>query len=172
MPNLQKDEYENKLRVRGCELLGSGLYSNVFSVPGKPDRAIKVAYMDVWPEYIKWATENGHAGGFAPKVYSLKFYDDYYVAVMERLVCTIGNIRYDFKPAQVRIFETLHNADKCEAVDLVEYVRTLAQNRLSDDLHNGNVMLRSDGSMVVTDPSSGTFRSDRFRIKHSSLSLR
>jgi hypothetical protein len=88
--------YENKLRARGYQLLGKGLYSNVFAAP-KSDKVIKVADMDEWPRYILWATKNGYAGNFAPKVYSLKFHDGYYVATMERLVATIQDIRNEEK---------------------------------------------------------------------------
>lgn len=177
MLKLQKHEYENKLRQRGCSLIGHGLYSNVFSVPDKPDIVIKVGYLDQWPDYIKWATDHGHTGKFAPKVYSLKFHDSYYVAIMERLVCTIGEIkhpendRYVFVPDQYFVFQNLHFADECTATDLVEYVRALRQNQLSGDLHDGNVMIRSDGSMVVTDPASGLFSSQRFRLKNGSTAL-
>jgi hypothetical protein len=76
---LHRNQYENKLRSLGCQKIGSGLYSNVFSVPNK-DLVVKVAELDPWPDYILWAAQNGHMGKFAPKVYSLKFHSGFYVA--------------------------------------------------------------------------------------------
>ena len=178
MLNLQKGEYENKLRARGCHLLGHGLYSNVFSVPNKPDIVIKVGEMDIWPDYVKWSIENGHAGKFAPKVYSLKFHDGYYVAIVERLVCTIQELKFtpngerQQRPVeQVSVFNTMHFADDCYATDLVDYIRLLRKADLTGDLHDGNVMVRRDGSMVITDPAAGSFSSARFRVKHGSTAL-
>ncbi len=162
---MQQIEYENKLRSLGCELLGKGLYSNVFSIPNT-DKVIKVGGMDKWPTYIKWATENGHAGKFAPKVYSLKFHDEFYVAIMERLVCTVGELRdaeYHSNNPQVRIFLTM-SYESCEAIDFHIYIMELQHRRWSGDLHEGNVMVRHDGQMVITDPVCG-YGSSRFRIK-------
>jgi len=164
--SMQQIEYENKLRSLGCELLGKGLFSNVFSIP-KTDKVIKVGRMDEWPTYIKWATENGHAGKFAPKVYSLKFYDTFYVAIMERLVCTVGEIQdqdgYYTNSLQVQIYFTMSHED-CEASDFHSFVMELRHRRMSGDLHEGNVMVRHDGQLVITDPISG-HGSSRFRIK-------
>jgi len=161
---MNKRQYEDKIQALGCELLGSGLYSRVYAIPNT-DKVIKVGDLDEWPSYIKWATDNGHAGKFAPKVYALKFHDDYYVAIMERLVCTINEMRNEGRRTdQVKAYHNLHNAD-CEALDLIGYVDELRANRLSGDLHGGNLMLRHDGQLVVTDPVSGGFSSERFRIK-------
>jgi len=176
---LTKCEYENKLASLGCREIGSGLYSNVFSVPNRTDIVIKVADLDPWPSYIKWATENGHAGKLAPKVYSLKFHSagfGYYVAIMERLVCTINEMKFGVdgrrgNPVQVKDYEALagdwrNEQSDCEAVDLVAYYQLLKLNRFSGDIHDRNVMVRHDGQIVVTDPVSGAFNSQTFRIKN------
>ncbi len=129
---------------------------------------IKVGGCDEWPTYIKWAIQNGHSGKFAPKVYSLKFHDEFYVAIVERLVCTINQMIGEYHGAhrtdQARAYETVWN-DDCEAVDLVAYIKDLQHVGLSGDFHGGNFMIRSDGSIVVTDPVAASCTSDKFRIK-------
>jgi hypothetical protein len=148
---------------------------SVFSVPNK-DLVVKVAELDPWPDYILWAAQNGHMGKFAPKVYSLKFHSGFYVAVMERLVCTVRQMKYadsgeylDIHPDQVQIYNNLQYPEDCEAKDLAAYVRQLRDIRLSGDLHDGNVMVRSDGQLVITDPCSGNNSSKRFRIKNAAF---
>src|SRR5258707_15634880 len=123
---MNQREYQAKLATLGCELIGHGLYSSVYSIPNTLDKVIKVGSLDEWPSYIQWATKNGHAGKFAPKVYSLKFHDEFYVAIMERLVCTINDLKYEYhggsRTAQARVFHNIFSADQWEATDLVEYV--------------------------------------------------
>jgi hypothetical protein len=174
--HLRRHEYENQLRSLGCQPIGKGLYSNVFSIPDT-DKVVKVADMDRWPEYIHWATKNGYAGKFAPKVYSLKFKGDYYVAIMERLACTIGETRLNYdeghaKSSQYALYQhiTSYRLDEpCEATELVEFVLELRKERLVSDLHDGNAMIRHDGQIVVTDPCAGRFGSEQFRIKSGEL---
>jgi hypothetical protein len=175
----QRDQYENMLRHLGCQQIGSGLYSNVFAFPGS-DKVIKVANYDRWPEYILWSTKNGHAGKYAPKVFSLKFKEDFYVAVMERLVCTIGEMKcpntgYRMKCEQTKAYHLatgfgyLTCQDEDRPDDFIAYLQTLRDNKLAGDCHEGNVMLRHDGQPVVTDPCSGVFSSSKYRIKNGEL---
>ena len=81
--------YAAFLMRHGFEHLGGGAYANVYAYP-KSKRCIKIGRScDSWPHYVLWGTAKRYAGGFAPKVYSLKYHGSFYVAVMERLVCTI-----------------------------------------------------------------------------------
>src|SRR6266436_6324281 len=102
MPRIQ---YENNLRAKGFETIGHGLYANVFAKPNS-DKVVKVAALDNWPTYIKWATKKGYAGKFAPKVDSLKFYDDFYVAIMERLVGTMHDFK-KFSSIHIELFDEI-----------------------------------------------------------------
>jgi len=175
---MQRDQYENMLRHLGCQQIGSGLYSNVFAFRGS-DKVIKVADYDRWPEYILWSIKNGHAGKYAPKVFSLKFKEDFYVAVMERLVCTIGDILRDsdqrvaFCPQytvwrQAAAYQ-VPDDNEIEADDFQAYIYCLKASGLKNDLHEGNIMIRHDGQPVITDPCSGIFSSSKYRIKNGQL---
>lgn len=164
--HMRRSEYENKLAKLNFPLLGKGMYANVFAIPNT-DKVMKVARNDAWPVYIKWASENGHMGKFAPKVDSLKFFDGFYVAVMERLAGTM----HDFEA-----FSTGHYKAYREAVSygwsrpkrpsrLGNYIQKLRDAGLAGDLHPGNVMVRKNGQIVVTDPTSREFDVEPFKIK-------
>ena len=182
---MQQIEYQANLVARGCEKLGSGCYGAVYSIPGT-DKVIKVGSQDQWPDYIVWATRNGYAGNFAPKVYSLKFKSfeghEYYVAIMERLVCTIGQMKLDpddnyrsVSAPQIKLHSQIENwlgqpdadrsPDLVQATDLLEYVKALRLAKFTGDCHSSNVMVRHDGSLVVTDPVSYSDTGTRFRIR-------
>jgi len=168
---MSRIQYENSLRAKGFEDIGKGLYANVFAKPNS-DKVVKVARLDSWPTYIKWATAKGYAGKFAPKVYNLKFHDDFYVATMERLVGTI----HDFNE-----FDSIHNElymeitswyvdeSTSEATDLIEFAIKLKAAKLTGDWHFGNVMVRKDGQIVITDPSARPFNGKLFRIKSGQI---
>jgi hypothetical protein len=164
-------EYEDKVRQLGAEEIGRGLYSKVFAIP-YTDKVLKIGDMDEWPAYIEWAAKNGHMGKFAPKVFSLKFHNGFYVAIMERLVATMRDLESNGakNSTQYRAWESVQSRRDPLATDYADYVNTLIKLHLGkDDLHDGNVMVRKDGSLVVTDPFSGRLSSQPFRIKSGSL---
>jgi hypothetical protein len=176
-----QEKYENKLRHLGYQRLGSGLYSNVFAKPHS-DKAVKVGSIDSWPDYAKWLIEKGYSGTFGPKIYSLKFYEDFYVASMERLVDTVGGMQADYDhisnpPNDLwQMFRALrkwlgsYSPDELpQNPDFQAFMRELDEEGLAGDLHAGNVMIRKDGSLVVTDPSARHSHS-RFRIKNGTVS--
>lgn len=123
-------EFRRALEKRGFKLLGEGHYSAVYGKDGY-DRVIKVSRtLDNWIDYVAWASKNGFAGTFAPKVYSWKrfkgppwvkpswmhwdSYDDYKkigndwsVAIVERMAETLNadsQLAQDFK-----LVERLHD---------------------------------------------------------------
>jgi hypothetical protein len=54
---------------KGYTLIGAGHYSSVYAHPENKDICVKVCMeLDGWPEYIRWATQNGYAGVYAPLV--------------------------------------------------------------------------------------------------------
>lgn len=169
--------YEYHLRKRGFVKIGGGLYAEVYAKPGS-DKCIKVARSsDAWPEYVEWATLEQYAGVYAPKVYSLKFHNGFYVALMERLVCTIADIHashptyhYSKHPlsdlvASVQTWSGYGGREvRAEAEGLKSFCNAVKTQRLVSDLHDGNIMLRKDGQLVITDPSSSC-QTRRPRIK-------
>ncbi len=173
------DAYISKLYKRGFHKVGSGLFAVVLAKPGS-DRVIKVALAsDMWPEYVEWATLNAYAGKFAPKVYSLKFHNGFYVAVMERLVCTLQELEKENNYSQNTQYHILAEAIKywsgysryCKpdimpnCPDLQAFSEAAGESGMFEDLHGGNIMLRNDGQIVVTDPSSSMPTKPKLRIK-------
>lgn len=152
--------YISKLRAHGFIVIGEGLYASVLYHPKRPDRVIKVSRWDGWPQYILWANSADFGGTFAPQLYHFKSYDWGYVAVMERLACTVqelgqfGPANHDFttlqfiaKEISINYFPTHDNYPDWQA-----FVKEAHKNCRLDDVHSGNVMLRSDGQIVLTDP--------------------
>jgi hypothetical protein len=182
-----QERYENTLGKLGYQKIGSGLYSNVFAKPNG-ERCIKVGQFDQWPHYARWAIEAGYAGNFAPKVYSLKYHDDFYVAVMERLVATMNDVQAasDYRCENNSLWhlyqgfyhavddwrETENAIEKNQLPDDLAELKIFASDLraagMTGDIHGGNVMVRKDGHLVVIDPSSR--RSDqKVRIKNGEV---
>jgi hypothetical protein len=181
-----RNEYGSKLTRKGFVKIGDGLNADVYTKIGS-DRVIKVgSRRDIWPEYIEWATKNGYAGTFAPKVYSLKYHDHIFVAEMERLVCTISDILnnmgrdhiycrlqraithiiygYEIDAAEIK-----DQVELKEATDLITFIRDIQEARFNNDLHNQNWMLRKDGQIVLIDPSSFESYAHKLRIKRGEI---
>lgn len=165
---MEKLKYMNHLAHRGFERIGGGLHSTVYAKPGS-DRCIKVGSGDRWPDFIEWAFKQGYLGNFAPMVYSFKQHDGFYVAVMERLVCSFIDIEHDIKwPSnkwtipQYRDWAQLNNyrnipdkyAKENQSELFGDFAANLRANHLANDLHEGNFMLRKDGQIVCIDPTS------------------
>jgi hypothetical protein len=185
MKNQSAKDFEAYLNKNGFEKIGSGMHAHVYSHPKRKDIAVKVSRdsHDTWPEYVAWATENGFAGTYAPKVYSLKSFGKYYVAVMERLVDTFGGIRNEYGEhiksnqyrtdyyknpfAKIDMWELMRGSDP-QYPDLANYLKNMASAGFSGDLHDGNIMVRHDGSIVVTDPSSH-YSDNKLRIRRGQV---
>src|SRR6266446_8859484 len=169
---MPRTQYENNLRAKGFENIGHGLYANVFAKPNS-DKVIKVAALDSWPTYIKWATEKGYAGKFAPRVDNLKFHDGFYVATMERLVGTIHDFYHRSSSVHNELYDEITSwyvdESTSEAADLIKFVTKLKAAKLVGDWHFGNVMVRKDGQIVVTDPIARRFNEKPFRIKSGQI---
>jgi hypothetical protein len=149
----------------------------VYGKPGS-DRVIKVCTgADDWIEYCYWGAKQGQAGKLAPKVYSYKtFKDGTYIAVMERMEYVAG--KHDLsKP--LSMFTTLvpyvinsgWNRPRPEAAQLInylvpgsaDYLKGLAKLSGHLDLHDGNYMFRSDGSICITDPVTSVNKTNNFK---------
>ncbi len=173
--------YKQYLMKRGFRKIGGGLYSDVLAKDGS-DRCIKVAHGDRWPDYIEWADKHGYLGTFAPKVYSFKQHPLFYVAVMERLVCDFRDIEYYnghkitsdvqvfFKEARAAMGFTNYDyiSGRIDQTGpFLSFCTTLKDNKLADDCHEGNFMVRKDGQVVLIDPLSAySHQPNKLRIKN------
>lgn len=180
--------FGNKLIKKGFTALGSGAYSTVYGKEGS-DRVIKVGRQpdDGWIDYCKWAAENGFAGGLAPKVYSYKRFNrgerEFSVAVMERMEKTGHRIgaQMDAYPIKWLIQMDLQYDN-----DMVKLLLDAASPKFREfgakmrerfdshfDLHDGNVMLRKDGSLCITDPlANSSHASIKRRLKAKDFEVR
>jgi hypothetical protein len=170
-------QFRSRLRKRGYHEIGAGMYGCVMAHPDKPDKVIKVGKGDdCWPLYIQWAAEHGELGKRAPNVTSLKVINTsqgedatFYVAVMERLVCTAEQARRDnefvtYKDVLAPVSSYPLPPDWRDYV--AEVTSATGGTR---DIHAGNWMVRKDGTIVLTDPVSGSSSSSgKVRIKSGS----
>jgi hypothetical protein len=157
------------LKKRGFVQLGSGAFATVLGKEGS-DRVIKVIRRpDGWINYIAWAARNGEAGKFAPRVFSYKKIKgrnkDFSVAVMERLSYTLENTpeehalkvlpnllwRVDTNPMAAKFADILAPGLAGYLAKMSVHWKIPVQNF---DLHDGNLMVRPDGSFVIVDPVS------------------
>lgn len=154
-----KHDYISALEEHGFARLGGGLYSTVLAKPGS-DRCIKVGSGDRWPDYVEWAATNGYMGTFAPKVYAFKQHDSFYVAVMERLVCTVAEAgqraetHHFWRQAKAIVRPYFDYDDMLEAGPWLSFLSAIKAAGLADDVHDHNWMLRRDGQLVLIDPIS------------------
>ncbi len=167
------------LKRRGFEVLGSGAFSTVLAKPGQ-DRVLKVIRRpDGWINYVKWAAENGEAGGFAPKVFSYKKIKgrngDFAVATMERLSYTLEKVPEE---ADLKILPDLlgrvdrnpfaHRMVSMIAPGLGDFAVKMGKEwkipLMNFDFHDGNMMVRENGQFVIVDPvSRGDDKYNRLR---------
>lgn len=190
--------FERALEKRGFKKLGSGAYSSVYAKDGY-DRVIKVTrYLDNWIDYVAWASKNGYAGSFAPRVYSWKrfgfdpekpkkqqsmFYwerhsNGWSVAVVERMKETLNadsQLAKDFK-----IIERIHDlAERSVLAELVmdeiipgvgNFFKKLHRAFRANDVYGKNLMIRKDGTFCVTDPVCGDIVTTETRFKAGDFS--
>jgi hypothetical protein len=95
---LSRFNYQERLVNRGFKMIGSGFYASVLAKPDS-DRVIKLGpSTDAWLSFAVWAAEN--PSPHLPRVYSIRCYDTFYVAVIERLECTVHDFCCDRKFSQ------------------------------------------------------------------------
>jgi hypothetical protein len=95
---------------------------------------------------------------------------------MERLVDTMANFSSSSEQYQLyydhiarRSSDIPARSSNGKPKDLIEFVHRLRGAGMSNDLHRGNVMVRKDGQLVITDPTHREFSSERFRIKNGTF---
>lgn len=176
-------EFVEALQKKGWERIGGGAYSYVMGKPGS-DKVMKISksqWDGGWMEYIKWATENGFAGTFAPKVYSWKKIKgkecDFSICSMERLDKVFSE--YDHK-GEVYAAYNLFSLQVQKGNETAGLLSDLLYPGLGTfnakfkkrfersglDIHRENFMTRKDGGFVCIDPisSGGSYPTNRFRL--------
>lgn len=179
--------YIGWLQKKGWKHLGSGAYSSVYGKDGQ-DRVIKISRtLDNWIDYVQWAVKNGYAGNLAPRVFSWKRFkgeqspwgtNDWSVAVVERMDQTVRD--NDYKSDRALVMQLTYPARRGNLMaqlymeelmpGSVKFFKELADNGFSGDVGGGNVMLRKDGTLCVTDPTCGDIRTTVKRLRTGELS--
>jgi hypothetical protein len=169
------------LKKRGFEELGNGAYSTVLAKKGS-NRVIKVIRRpDGWIDYIHWGAKKGSP--FIPKVFSYKkikgLKKDFEVAIVERLEYTFYKAPEDH--ALMILPDLMHKSDsnpmtarfmEILAPGLRDFMAEVKEefNEGHLDLHAGNLMIRKDGSFVLSDPVCEGSKNDYKRLKAGDFS--
>ena len=136
-------------------MLGDGLYSRVYEVPGRPDMVLKVGCNDGtrnWLELSRLYCDRGQRIRGMPEVYMVwDAGDGQYFALMRRYNYTAsskGFLSSEFDALLAPIED--HLADTFNA-----YMAQIGVHKpyLWNDVHQGNVMMDSErNEWVITDP--------------------
>lgn len=141
---LSRYDYMAALEAHGFVKLGEGIFSQVYSIPGHPDKVLKVSKDTAWLAYVLWAQEDPSRLEWAPKLYSVKWHDGYYVAITERIP---------------EIARERSKYDSFSALKYPEAKPFLEEARKAfpmNDMHAGNWGFRNSGHPVIFDPTTGT----------------
>lgn len=171
--------------VLGFTCLGNGFFSAAYSHPIIPGRVIKVGFKkeDSGAAYAAFCRANQGLMGI-PNVYDIQRHDDCYTVVLDHLQA-YSESTPDLLDAKNVIKTVIMKRDSdhyewCEPYD--DYTNALADtakviyeffNGIAGfDLHNGNIMVNSQGQVVITDPVSytnGLDTSESFRVDFDGL---
>lgn len=158
--------YVERLERRGFEKLGGGAFSHVYGKPGC-STVVKVCHdgdRDPWPLFAAWAHAN--PSPFLQTIHSFKRHKGFYVAVIERMERTVACTDHaDGHMTATTVFAGFVTSSRApnrveQAVlgaypgiqGVLETMRAEFDDKAYWDLHQGNWMIRSDGSLVITDP--------------------
>lgn len=135
----------------GFKLIGSGKYGSVFEKDNYP-YVIKVFMRDV--AYIKWLD------------YCKRNQDNPYIPKIKGKAVKVGNLFYAIRlekllPGNTSFFDIEGREDDKSAMAVVDYIY---DNQRLMDMHDGNIMRRSNGHPVIIDPFYNWYKNNRFTI--------
>jgi fructosamine-3-kinase len=146
-----------------CQVLSSGCYNLVFA-SSMGDRVIRVARHrendDASYEWLEHCmnTPEDQRPSWMPKVYAVGRIMGRQFAVIERLAEEVGAFGYypepfndDLVVSPSRLYQSFPGIVQV-LKDAYRKVREVCGDRL--DLHSGNLMVRHDGTVVITDPAT------------------
>lgn len=156
---ISRRSFELRMTARGWKQIGAGSYASVYANPKHPDKVIKIGYAnDHWPHYIQWANDHGYMGKQAPFVYSIKPMGDFYVAVMERLACTLSEVQRDRGQQEYFDVNTASKFTYDRWMPLKSELQAFKLDAIDfgwgSDWCGANTMFRGNGDIVLTDPMS------------------
>lgn len=142
----------------GWNMIGSGAYAAVLDHPTDDNKVIKISSQiddDGWLDFAAFCMQNPNEPELQ-KVHEIVLYNQFYVAVMERLYHVAPEYSTEFR-------------DKFQNTTSGHPLATKMRHALgsANDLHSGNVMKRPNGQLVLTDPytwrSSGSVRFEDYK---------
>jgi hypothetical protein len=176
------DEYIQRLQFRGYTIIGRGHFSTVLA-KNDSDRVIKVCRCnsDYWCTFAMWTLDNPHPMNV--KIYAFKKHAGFYVAVLERIKCTLSSFgelshnqhqlsviwdddtvrsmldgQYKIESARWYLAKAVMDYLQNHWPDLLDYCKLLHKDGLMGDMHKNNFGFRADGSVVVFDPAHSGIR--------------
>lgn len=175
---------QDRLDITNYTWLASGAYGKVYAKSKAKTRwCVKVGYdmNDAWLQYAMMIQlPEWRDNPFVPKIKFLRINEEkgFYVAVMERLDKTIGNVdRFNdsyklWDAASQVIHGNFMNDEQRRLLDanpeLERLMIALREGFQGIDFHTGNSMVAYDGSLKITDPVhiNGKFSQTAGTLKH------
>jgi hypothetical protein len=152
----------------GFKFLGAGHFSAVFEHSLLPNRVIKVGFKkeDSGAAYAAWCRMNqGRAG--VPTIHAIARHAGCYTVVLDKLF-EFNSEKDSKKDSEVTHYYELAAASlygrdtgfwddfSKNLKNTISDIRSFFVDIASFDLHEGNVMVNSNGDLVITDPVSWT----------------
>lgn len=159
--------FAEALEKKGYQRVGSGMYSTVYAKKDS-SKVIKVNHReDQWIDYMLWAQKEGPQ--FAPKLYSYKLFnkatEPFTVSVLERMDLTIHRVKDKNSMAlpisRLADYAANDNEPSAKVIDMLApglgtfLLKIGKEFKGNLDLHGGNMMVRKDGTIAITDPVVG-----------------
>lgn len=152
----------HRARMRGIfaryqwERVGEGAAGIVF-INARHPYAVKVyAYDSGYHQYVNWCVDHAK-NKYVPKFRSrpVRVLDNIFAVRCEKLISAQGsNESYKLADQVYRCVRAINKSSPLDEYDpdMIELCKFLAKFEHYLDLHDANVMFRTNGSLVVTDP--------------------
>lgn len=154
----------DKLAEEGWLYSGAGFFSTVFIKGGL---ALKLGFKasDTGGMYAAWCRANQNLPG-VPQVYSLSKFSGCYVVLMRRYDALdeewlddeaddyVPDVDYEYRAIRAAIHCGERTSRRFDTVTTALAIREFFHGIVDFDLHETNVMLSTEGDMIITDPIS------------------
>lgn len=169
------DPHKVQLKKKGMRILGAGSWATVVTYPRKWSRCIKVGQNgDGWLAWAAFCMFMHRIGNYPnlPIIYDMIFFDNCYVALLERYAGTWEEFEYQGISSVKRPYHEVQNEYDCIYDEVVNnegnpwYDHPLCPEL--SDWHSDNVMVSRKGHIMLIDlccDSDGLSRSHRSIFK-------